>query len=131
MENKKKITIVVIIVISLVIVTILGIFIINKKEESKDANINKVEIKEEDIKYFNLYQIASELYNNKEYLKFPMINDNIYYASKQILIDYEYDVSMIDSSCEINEPIVYFDVNNKLNDNYELEPIIMKLKCKD
>lgn len=131
MENKKKITIVVIIVISLVIVTILGIFIINKKEESKDANINKVEIKEEDIKYFNLYQIASELYNNKEYLKFPMINDNIYYASKQILIDYEYDVSMIDSSCEINEPIVYFDVNNKLNDNYELEPIIMKLKCKN
>ncbi len=123
----KKITIIIISVI-VVISVIVGVLLITKKEEPtptpNPAPQQPVQKHETEI----INDIALNFYNSGEYLNFPMMNDNVYFASRSILRDFGYDDSFIDETCSDITPIIYFDVNHILNESYEGAPITFRTK---
>lgn len=128
MNNKTKI----IIIISAVVVVIgivVGVLLITKKEEPspQPTPTPQKPVKKHESEILN--DIALELYNNKEYINFPVMNENVYYASRSVLKDYGYDDSFIDPSCNDITPIIYFDVNHILNESYEGAPITFRTIC--
>lgn len=124
----KKITIIIIGVV-VIIGVIVGVLLITKKEEPTPTPDPKPQqpVKKHETEIMN--DIALELYNNKEYTNFPVMDKNVYYASKSVLKDYGYDVSFIDPGCSDITPIIYFDVNYVLNESYEGAPITFRTKC--
>ena len=124
----KKITIIIISVI-VVISVIVGVLLITKNEEPtptpNPAPQQPVQKHETEI----INDIALNFYNSGEYLNFPMMNDNVYFASRSILRDFGYDDSFIDETCSDITPIIYFDVNHILNESYEGAPITFRTIC--
>jgi hypothetical protein len=125
--NKK----IIIIIISVIVVisVIVGVLLITKNEEPtptpNPAPQQPVQKHETEI----INDIALNFYNSGEYLNFPMMNDNVYFASRSILRDFGYDDSFIDETCSDITPIIYFDVNHILNESYEGAPITFRTIC--
>ena len=124
----KKIAIIIISVI-VVIGVIVGVLLITKKEEPTPAPnpAPQQPVQKHETEIIN--DIALNFYNSGEYLNFPMMNDNVYFASRSILRDFGYDDSFIDETCSDITPIIYFDVNHILNESYEGAPITFRTIC--
>lgn len=76
-----------------------------------------------------LYTYGVEIYNNKKYKDLGKDERGIFYATKYDLTLMNYDVSLIPEECTMERPIIYFDVENKLSESYEFEPIVYDVFC--
>lgn len=127
MNNKKKIIILTSITIVIIGIIICVLFITKKEEPKPPVPPAPQPVKKHETEILN--DIAIEFYNNEDYLNFPLMNGNVYFASRTVLKDFGYDDSIIDATCNDTTPIIYFDVNYVLNDSYDGEPIVFRTKC--
>ena len=135
-NTDKKNIIIYIISFILIISIILNIYLlINKpKCNCKCENTNNNDYNET-IEGFDktainkLEKYGKEIYKNKGYLNFQKGGNDVYYANYNDLIKLNYDVSFLDKECCGDSPIIYFDINNSLADNYIDEPLQYSFEC--
>ena len=78
---------------------------------------------------YKLYVCATDLLTDEKYKKLNINDSGVYYATKEDLINYGYDVSFLSDKCTDDMPIIYFDVNRILNNSYDNEPILYNIFC--
>ena len=74
-----------------------------------------------------LFEIANEMYEDGSYRNLPKNDQGIYYMTIGEYKEKGYDLDLIDSTCQDNLGIIYFDVENK--DKYEYYPIYIMESC--
>lgn len=100
----------------------------NVVDDVKDDNV--VELTDDEKKKFDtLNNYGKEIYNNSGYVDFSKSEDGIYYATIEDLEKLGYDVTIFDKSCNKKSPVIYFDIDHKLVDNYIDAPISFVIEC--
>lgn len=145
-NNKKTLIIITSAVIALVVIIILIIIFVKPgslfpnntapddklptmTEEEKQKYMDQLNSTEGMNLSQTLYNYAIEIYNNKKYEDLAQDENGVYYATKYDLIIMNYDVSLIDEACAPETPIIYFDIDHKMNESYEFEPIVYNVFC--
>lgn len=106
----------------------------NKKcnQECNEVVNDKIELNEDQRENFKiLSSYGKDIYNTEKYKNLDKDEQGVYYASIKDLEDMEYDVSLINLNCNENTPIIYFDADYKLTNNYTNEPIQYVLNCEN
>ena len=109
-------------------------------QESNDNTVNddSLEVKDDELKFddeeqeiiSSLRDYGKEIYANEKYLNFAKDDQGVYYASINDLMNLGYDTSIVDKDCNTYEPIIYFDVDNIMNDEYYgYEPLVYIINC--
>lgn len=142
-KNNNKLFIIIGIVVVAIAVIVVAILLLKKNpkpDEPKQPTMTDEE-KQEYLDQLNseeglelsqvLYNYAIEIYNEKKYLELGVDKRGVYYATKFDLEALEYDTSLLDEKCNNGSPIIYFDVDNKLNESYEFEPITFNPFCEE
>lgn len=147
-NNKKSLVIIISAIIALIIVIVLIIIIIkpgslfqnSTSSDDKQPTMTEEE-KQEYMEQLNstegmnlsqvLYNYATDIYSNKKYEDLAQDENGVYYATKYDLMLMNYDVSLIDEACTEETPIIYFDIDHKMNDSYEFEPIVYNVFCEN
>lgn len=144
--NNKKVIAIISAIVALIIVIVVIILVIKpgsifsgKTPSDDDKPTMTPEEKQEYMDQLNsqegmnlsqaLYTYAIDIYNNKKYELLPKDENDVYYASKYDLELMNYDISLIPDTCKSETPIIYFDINKKLNESYEFEPIVYNVFC--
>lgn len=144
-KNNKKTLIIIISAIAALIVIVAIILIVSSMSSNKKPNDNKPsmtpEEKQEYLDKLNsqegmnlsqtLYNYAVEIYNNKKYELLPKDENGVYFATKYDLELMNYDISLIPEECAIDKPIIFFDVDKKVNESYEFEPVYFNTFCEE
>lgn len=135
---KRKLMIGIIIVLVLLMGGLITFVVLNKDNESNNNVIEKednntsnvVELDDEEQKAFDSLLIyGKEIYEKEGYTDFEKDDRGVYYATINDLIEKNYDTSMIDENCGKDEPIIFFDIDHKLLDNYDAEPLQVVVRC--
>ena len=124
---KKNILIGLLIILSMLFGGTFSFILFNNNDDNNySGNLNNVlEFNSEEQKIIDsLNKYGEEIYNNKEYLNFNKDKQGVYYASINDLEKLGYDISVIDKECTLDEPIIYFDVDNIMNNEYYDIPLI-------
>ena len=80
-------------------------------------------------KMFNLLNdIAKDIYEKKEYINLNKNEEGIYYATFPDLSNLSYDVSDY-LNCDQKRPMIFFDIEHKMADKYEREPLQISVSC--
>ena len=145
--NKKNLIIIISAVIALIIIIVILIVVMKKSgtlfpgttspddnpptmtEEEKQEYMDQLNSQEGMNLSQQLYTYAIEIYENKKYENLPLDEKGVYVATKYELMLMNYDVSLIDEKCPLDKPIIYFDIEHKMNDSYEFEPIVYNVFC--
>ena len=103
----------------------------NDVTENENGNTsNVVELDDEEQKAFDSLLIyGKEIYEKEGYTNFKKDENGVYYATINDLIEKKYDTSMIDESCDKDAPIIFFDIDHKMFDDYETEPLQIVISC--
>lgn len=129
---KKNILIGLLIILSMLFGGTFSFILFNNNDDNNySGNLNNVlEFNSEEQKIIDsLNKYGEEIYNNKEYLNFNKDKQGVYYASINDLEKLGYDISVIDKECTLDEPIIYFDVDNIMNNEYYDIPLIYIINC--
>ena len=137
---KKKLMIGIVIVLVLLLGGLVTFVLLNKDgsnatnndvTENENGNTsNVVELDDEEQKAFDSLLIyGKEIYEKEGYTVFEKDDRGVYYATINDLIEKNYDTSMIDENCGKDEPIIFFDIDHKLLDNYDAEPLQVVVRC--
>ena len=116
------------------------VFMNSDYQESNDNTVNddSLEVKDDELKFddeeqeiiSSLRDYGKEIYANGKYLNFDKDDQGVYYASINDLMNLGYDTSIVDKDCNTYEPIIYFDVDNIMNDEYYgYEPLVYIINC--
>ena len=133
-ENKLNILLIIIAFI-LGLVVMFGITVLTKekcpvcekcdfvvKEEEKELS------SDEKSMFTLLSDISKKMYEKNEYTNLNKNNDGVYYATLTDIANLNYDVSSL-SKCDQNNPFIFFDIDNKMAESYENEPIQVSVSC--
>lgn len=146
--NSKKIITIIGAIVALIIVIVIIIIVVkpgsifSSKTPSDDNKPSMTpEEKQEYMDQLNsqegmnlsqvLYTYAIEIYNNKKYESLSKNEKGVYYASKYDLELMNYDISMIPEECTADKPLIYFDIDKKMSESYEFEPITFNTFCEE
>lgn len=138
--EKKKVLVISVILLVLLALGLIIFVVVNGKDNETNKNIDndntdknieeKIELDDEQQKLFDLlYKYGKEIYEKEEYKNFQKNENDVYYATKEDLSTLGYDISSILEDCDQKTPIIFFDVDNKLLDEYSAEPLQIVLKC--
>ena len=132
-EKNNLIFVIVAFVLGVLITSLCFIFFSKECEVCKECE--KCETKKEDKldvdeqKMFDLlHNISKEVYQKEEYSSLKKNEQGVYYATLLDLSNLNYDVSSL-SHCAQNLEVIFFDIDNKLFDKYENEPIQISVTC--
>lgn len=140
MKNTKTTFIVIIAIVALFGAGLTG-YVIGAKNQNECENIvnnnedgpendNTIELTDEEQETFNtLSSYGKDIYAKETYKTLKKDEKDIYYATIKDLEVLGYDISIIDESCDKTIPVIYFDVDHKLTNNYELEPLQFVINC--
>ncbi len=109
------------IILGIVLITIGITLLLTSNSNKSKENYSK--------EYSSLFDVANELYENKEYLKLPQTDNGQYYMTLGEYKKRKYDLKLTDATCPDTFEIIYFDIENK--DKYENNPIYIVKSCKD
>lgn len=140
--NKKNIIIIISSVVIVFVIILLIVFLVKDNNNvvkpdlppvvetptmSDEEFINTEEGRDISI---SLSNYGYEIYNNQTYLELAKNQSGVYYATKKDLVQLNYDVSIIHKSCKDDDAIIFFDIDKKMNDNYnDLPPVVFKITC--
>ena len=134
-KNIKIMMIVLIAILALFGAGLTGYVLAVKGHEVENIKNNEVIDKSEPLSgekeaIFNkLFQYGKEIYDKELYLSFNKDVNDVYYASVNDLDNLGYDISIVDSNCNENSPIIFFDVNFKFVNEYQDIPLMISLDC--
>lgn len=134
---KKRNILILILVLLLVLAGLVIAVVLSGDNEDKNndsdnvgGDSNVTELTDNQKKLFDKLNVyGKEIYNNSLYLDFSKSEDGLYYATIEDLEKLEYDVTIFDNSCSKKSPVMYFDVDHKLADNYVDAPISFVIEC--
>ena len=101
---------------------------VNEKENNNTSNVVELDDEEQEV-FSSLLTYGKEIYEEKGYTNFKKDENGVYYATINDLIEKNYDTSMIDESCDKDAPIIFFDIDHKMFDDYETEPLQIVISC--
>lgn len=121
-------------------VFIISSYIKNNKVEEVYINNNENEVNTAEIKIYTkdviavkIYEYATELFNDKKYTSFTVINDMYTLPLNDLINNYNYDFTKLlktedtNLSLNVSKSYVVYDVNNVRNLEYKEYPIIINL----
>ena len=135
-ENKKNNSILVFIigfVVGLVVMFAFTFFTKEKCEVCEKCDNNTEEKTDElsktEKEMFDLLNgVAKEVYSKNQYTNLNKNEQGVYYATLLDLSNLNYDVSSL-SHCDQKNAMVFFDVDKKMSQSYEKEPIQISVSC--
>jgi hypothetical protein len=134
MKEKGNLIFVIVAFVLGVLITSLCFIVFSKEcevckecEKCETTKEDKLEVDEQ--KMFDLlHNISKKVYQKEEYLSLKKNDQGVYYATLEDLSKLNYDVSSL-SHCEQDQQVIFFDIDNKLFDKYENEPIQISVTC--
>lgn len=97
----------------------------NDEESKENAELNQ----DQKTAFELLLEYGKDIYNKEIYITLEKNEEGILFANLEDLEKLGYDITSLDGKCHKTYTGIHFDIENKLVEKYDAEPINISINC--